>query len=127
MGSMSFKKRLLGLNSIRPYLMRFCTLVGKQCFSALVMATYNLFFVDDGNSGVSVTTTSTTSGTGKEALKGENIDDIKAKKEELTQKFYEISEKLYQAAGAAQGDPNAQGPAGDPGANYTDFTEADNQ
>ena len=63
----------------------------------------------------------------KEALKGDNIDDIKAKKEELTQKFYEISEKLYKAAGAAQGDPNAQGPAGDPGANYTDFTEADNQ
>ena len=63
----------------------------------------------------------------KEALKGDNIDDIKAKKEELTQKFYEISEKLYKAAGADQGDPNAQGPAGDPGANYTDFTEADNQ
>ena len=63
----------------------------------------------------------------KEALKGDNIDDIKAKKEELTQKFYEISEKLYKAAGAAQGDPNAQGPAGDSGANYTDFTEADNQ
>ena len=63
----------------------------------------------------------------KEALKSDNIDDIKAKKEELTQKFYEISEKLYKAAGAAQGDSNAQGPAGDPGANYTDFTEADNQ
>ena len=62
----------------------------------------------------------------KEALKGDNIEDIKAKKEELTKKFYEISEKLYKAAGAqAQGDPNAQGAAGDPGANYTDFTEAE--
>ncbi len=61
----------------------------------------------------------------KEALKGDNIEDIKAKKEDLTKKFYEISEKLYKAAGA-QADPGAQGPeGGDPGANYTDFTEAE--
>ena len=64
----------------------------------------------------------------KEALKGDNIEDIKAKNEELTKKFYEISEKLYKAAGAqAQGDPNAQGPDAAGDTNYTDFTEADNQ
>ncbi len=64
----------------------------------------------------------------KEALKGDNIEDIKAKNEELTKKFYEISEKLYKAAGAqAQGDPNAQGPNAAGDTNYTDFTEADNQ
>ncbi len=46
----------------------------------------------------------------KEALKGENIDAIKDKQEALTKKFYEISEKLYQAAGGAQGfDPSAAG------------------
>ncbi len=46
----------------------------------------------------------------KEALKGDNIDAIKDKQEALTKKFYEISEKLYQAAGGAQGfDPSAAG------------------
>ncbi len=34
----------------------------------------------------------------KEALKGEDINLIKSKQEELTQKFYEVSEKLYKAA-----------------------------
>ena len=44
----------------------------------------------------------------KEALKGTDIEAIKAKQEELQKKFYEISEKLYKAAGGAQGfDPNA--------------------
>ena len=42
----------------------------------------------------------------KEALKGDNIDDIKSKQEELTKKFYEVSEKVYKAS-APQGDPNA--------------------
>ncbi|WP_040196383.1 molecular chaperone DnaK [Candidatus Soleaferrea massiliensis] len=37
----------------------------------------------------------------KEALKGTNIDDIKAKQEDLQKKFYEVSTKAYQAAGAA--------------------------
>ncbi len=40
----------------------------------------------------------------KEALKGEDIEAIKAKQEELTKSFYAVSEKLYQAA-AAQGAP----------------------
>ena len=62
----------------------------------------------------------------KEALKGEDINLIKSRKEELQAKFYEISEKLYQAAQAAGaapgGDPGAA-PGSDGGyteANYTD-------
>ena len=51
----------------------------------------------------------------KEALKGEDIEAIKAKQEELTKAFYAVSEKLYQQA-APQGDPNAAGPAPDGGA-----------
>ncbi len=47
----------------------------------------------------------------KEALKGEDIDAIKAKQEELTQQFYKISEELYKQAQAAQGGAN-------PGAGY---------
>ncbi len=46
----------------------------------------------------------------KETLKGEDINLIKSKQEALQAKFYEISEKLYKAAGGAQGfDPNAAG------------------
>ena len=48
----------------------------------------------------------------KEALKGTDTEAIKAASEALTQKFYQMSEKMYQAAnpGGAQGfDPNAQG------------------
>ena len=40
----------------------------------------------------------------KEALKGEDVEAIKAKQEELTKAFYAVSEKLYQAA-APQGAP----------------------
>ncbi len=61
----------------------------------------------------------------KEALKGEDIEAIKSKQEELQTKFYEISEKLYKAQGGAQGfDPNAaQGnPAG--GADENGYYEA---
>ncbi len=47
----------------------------------------------------------------KEALKGEDIDAIKARQEELTQQFYKISEELYKQAQAAQGGAN-------PGAGY---------
>ncbi len=62
----------------------------------------------------------------KEALKGDNIEDIKAKQEALQNKFYEISEKLYKAAGGAQGfDPN-MGAGFDPnaGAQGDGYTEA---
>ena len=51
----------------------------------------------------------------KEALKGEDLEAIKSKQEELTQAFYKISEELYKQAQTAQGgadagagyDPNA--------------------
>ena len=53
----------------------------------------------------------------KEALKGEDIEAIKAKQEELTKAFYAVSEKIYQAAAAAQqADPNAAGAAPEGGA-----------
>ena len=48
----------------------------------------------------------------KETLKGDDTDAIKAATEELTQAFYKVSEKLYQAAGGAQGagfDPSQAG------------------
>ncbi len=46
----------------------------------------------------------------KAALKADNIDEIKAKTEELQKAFYDLSSKVYQAAGAAAGqDPNAAG------------------
>ena len=48
----------------------------------------------------------------KETLKGDDTDAIKAATEELTQLFYQMSEKLYQQQ-APQGDPNATA-QGDP-------------
>lgn len=64
----------------------------------------------------------------KEALKGEDINLINSRKDELTAKFYEISEKMYNAAqasgDAADGSPDFNA---DSDANYTDFTEADDQ
>ncbi len=65
----------------------------------------------------------------KEALKGEDVNLIKSRQEELTSKFYEISEKVYKAAAeqaqAQQGADGAQ-PGSDAGyteANYTDVPE----
>ncbi|MBQ7202729.1 MAG: molecular chaperone DnaK [Eubacterium sp.] len=62
----------------------------------------------------------------KEALKGDNTDAIKSAQEDLTNKFYEVSQKLYEQAqgaqGAPQGDPT-QGAQPDDG--YTDYTEVD--
>ena len=58
----------------------------------------------------------------KEALKGEDVDAIKAKQEDLTKKFYEVSEKVYKAAapqdggqGAPQDGGAAPGPDGQNG------------
>ena len=65
----------------------------------------------------------------KEALKGEDINLIKSRQEELTAKFYEISEKVYKAAAEqAQAQQGADGtqPGNDAGyteANYTDVPE----
>ncbi len=47
----------------------------------------------------------------KEALKGEDIDAIKAKQEDLTKKFYDVSAKVYQANAPQDG----AAPAGDNG------------
>ena len=47
----------------------------------------------------------------KEALKGTDIELIKAKTEDLTKVFYAASEKLYQQSGA-QGAQGAQGQTG---------------
>ncbi|MGN0539069.1 MAG: molecular chaperone DnaK [Candidatus Fimenecus sp.] len=67
----------------------------------------------------------------KEALKGEDIEAIKSKQEELTQQFYKVSEELYKAAQAqaqAQGGqaPGADGaaPGGD-GYYDADFKDVD--
>ena len=68
----------------------------------------------------------------KEALKGSNVDDIKAKQEDLQKKFYEVSSKVYGAAGAqgaAQGepqqDPQNNGTAGDDGYVDADYKDVD--
>ena len=52
----------------------------------------------------------------KESLKGEDINLIKSKQEALQAKFYEISEKLYKAAGGAQGFDPSQAQGFDPNA-----------
>ena len=59
----------------------------------------------------------------KEALKGDNIEAIKAAAEELTKRFYAIAEKLYKDA-APQGAENVQGDAGQ-GANFDNVQDAD--
>lgn len=71
----------------------------------------------------------------KEALKGDNMDDIKAKKDELTEKFNKVAETMYQAAaaqaqaaqGGAQGpNPGAQqGGKGDDGYYEADYTDVE--
>ena len=66
----------------------------------------------------------------KETLKGTDTQAIKNATESLTQAFYKVSEKLYQAAGGAQGagfDPNQAGGA-NPGAGAQggqDYYDAD--
>ena len=67
----------------------------------------------------------------KEALKGDDIEAIKSKKEELTQSFYKVSEELYKQAAAQaqaqQGADGAQGANAQGGANKGDdgYYEAD--
>ncbi len=62
----------------------------------------------------------------KEALKGEDINLIKSRQEELTAKFHEVSEKLYKAAAeAAQAQQGGAAPGGEgyTEANYTDVDD----
>ncbi len=62
----------------------------------------------------------------KTALTGTDTAAIKAATEELTQAFYKLSEKMYQAAGAAQGaDPNAAGFNGGAAPGGQDYYDAD--
>ena len=71
----------------------------------------------------------------KEALKGSDIEKIKSTQEDLTKKFYEISEKLYKANAAAAGAQGAQGAAGaqqagtqnDDGSINVDYTDVTNE
>ena len=74
----------------------------------------------------------------KEALKGQDINLIKSRQDELQSKFYEVSEKIYKAAQGAAGQQGAD-PTGNPGAgaqqgpnpdgfydaDYTDVTDDD--
>lgn len=48
----------------------------------------------------------------KEALKGDNLDNIKSKTEELTKPLYELTTAMYQQTAQAQGDSGAQHAAG---------------
>ena len=63
----------------------------------------------------------------KEALKGEDIEAIKAKQEELQKQLYAVSEKVYKAAAeaqaAAQGGQTAENTDGTYEADYTDVDE----
>ena len=54
----------------------------------------------------------------KQALQGDNVEEIKAKTEELKQSSYKIAEELYKQQGAAGAQPGADGGAagGDAGA-----------
>ena len=70
----------------------------------------------------------------KEALKGDNIDGIKAKKDALTEKFNQVAQTIYQAAAQAQQQANptdagaAQGGAqnkGDDGYYEADYTDVE--
>jgi len=66
----------------------------------------------------------------KTALTGTDTAAIKAATEELTQAFYKVSEKMYQAAGGTQGagfDPNqaAGGAQGGTSGNGQDYYDAD--
>ena len=69
----------------------------------------------------------------KEALKGEDIDAIKAKQEELQKEIYAVSEKVYKAAAEAQGAAGAQPGAAQDAANNgadgnvyeADYTDVD--
>ncbi len=65
----------------------------------------------------------------KEALKGEDIDAIKAKQEELQKEIYAVSEKIYKAAAEAQaaagGAEGAQNAQPDDNVYEADFTDAE--
>ena len=63
----------------------------------------------------------------KEALKGDNTDAIKSSEEDLTNKFYEVSQKIYEATQGAQGPQPGAAPGADAaqGGNDAGYTDAD--
>jgi len=63
----------------------------------------------------------------KEALKGDNTDAIKSAEEDLTNKFYEVSQKIYEATQGAQGSQPGAAPGADAaqGGNDAGYTDAD--
>ena len=63
----------------------------------------------------------------KEALKGYNTDAIKSAEEDLTNKFYEVSQKIYEATQGAQGPQPGAAPGADTaqGGNDAGYTDAD--
>ena len=64
----------------------------------------------------------------KDALKGEDIDAIKAKQEELQKELYAVSEKVYKAAAEAQQSQGGAAPDNgnaDPNVYEADYTDVD--
>ena len=65
----------------------------------------------------------------KEAVKSSNLDDIKAKQEDLQKKFYDVSAKLYQNVNPQGGQPgpdmNQNNGGHDNGQNNDGFVDAD--
>ena len=63
----------------------------------------------------------------KEALKGEDIEAIKAKQEDLQKEIFAISEKIYKAANpqGAEGAPTGDNANADPNVYEADYTDAD--
>ena len=65
----------------------------------------------------------------KEALKGEDIEAIKAKQEELQKEIFAVSEKLYKAANPEGAQPNAQpgNDNNDPNVYDADYTDVEDK
>ena len=63
----------------------------------------------------------------KEAIKSGNVDEIKAKQDEVQKAFYPIAEKMYKEAGAQQGQQPQQDQynAGQQSANDDGVVDAD--
>ena len=62
----------------------------------------------------------------KEALKGEDIDAIKARQEDLQKEIYAVSEKIYKAANPqGEAGPAPEGGNADPNVYEADFTDVD--
>ena len=61
----------------------------------------------------------------KEALKGEDIEAIKAKQEDLQKELFAVSEKLYKAANPQGDAPQGEAPNADPNVYEADYTDVD--